>query len=297
MNTSPLKIISHHRHQLAEGPFWCVRSQALYWVDILLCKVWRWSESADRFNCWTFDKTVSAVFTTDSNSLVVVLKDEVVLFNPDSEIQKNICMLDTDRPDNRSNDAKVAPDGSLWVGTMDERQQEASGRLWRITADGERQMMLDDVGISNTLVWDTDRGIFYFADSEASSVFRFPYPDFKDVRPNAGYTGANAVFVKLEDNSVPDGSCIDSSGYLWNAQWDGSRVVRYSPDGGVDYVLSLPVQRPTSCCFGGANLKTLFITTASVGLSDKQLSQQSQAGNVLALDLDISGYPGERFRL
>ncbi|MGB1012286.1 MAG: SMP-30/gluconolactonase/LRE family protein [Thiolinea sp.] len=282
-------IISTQRHQLAEGPFWCGRTQTLYWVDIPACEIWCWNSSNEQPHCWRMPKKVSAVFTTDTDQLLVVLKDEVALFDPDTKTLQTLCELDTDRANNRSNDAGIAPDGSLWVGTMDDEEKQSSGRLWRIDTDGTKRCLLDNVGIANTFAWDRQRGVFYFADSMAASIYRFPYPEFTDTRPT------HAAFVQLTDGSVPDGSAIDSAGNLWNAQWDGGKVVQYSPNGDVLSTLSLPMQRPTSCCFGGKDGQTLFITTASIGLSAKQIAAQPNAGQVIAVAVSESGQPGQLF--
>lgn len=282
--------ISPERHQLAEGPFWCDRSRTLYWVDIPAHKIWSWRYGTDRYEQWRMPEKVSAVFTTDiADTLVVVLASRVARFDTVTETLTNVCMLDEDRPNNRGNDAKVAPDGSLWVGTMDDKEEQACGRLWRITADGKKTMLLDNVGIANTFAWDEDRQCMYFADSMKGQIHRYPYPLFKDVRDQA-------PFAVAQQGSGPDGSALDDDKALWNAQWDGQRIVRYLSDGTIERVLELPFKRPTSCTFGGPNRKTLFITSASVGL-ETQLAKQPLAGHVVAIETDISGPPSQLFRL
>jgi len=103
--------------------------------------------------------------------------------------------------------------------------------------------------------------------------------------------------MTFDDGSVPDGSAIDVSGNLWNAQWDGARVVQYSPSGDALTTLSLPMQKPTSCCFGGDDGNTLFITTASIGLSTTELSNQKYAGHVVSIEVDAQGLPSQPFIL
>ena len=94
---------------------------------------------------------------------------------------------------------------------------------------------------------------------------------------------------------VPDGLTVDSEGYIWNAQWGAWRVVRYAPDGSIDYILEMPVAQPTSCCFGGADLKDLYITSASIRLSEEELKQQPDAGNVFVVRTEIAGLPESKF--
>ena len=289
MDTRNLTTISTQRHQLSEGPVWCARTSALYWVDIHACEVWRWDSSTGEVIHWTFDKKVSGVFTTNTNRLIVVLKDEVALFDPQDGNLDHFCELDTDRPGNRSNDADIAPDGSLWVGTMDDEEQSQCGRLWRIKTNGERECMLDNVGISNTLCWDVDRDRFYFADSMAGCIYLFNYPSFRDIR------ATDAPFIRVSGDAAPDGSAIDTQGCLWTAHWNGGVVVRYSPSGEPQETLELPLNNPTSCCFGGPDGRILYITTASIGLTDSELEKQPLAGHVLALPVQASGEPTRVF--
>lgn len=290
-----LKTISSQRHLLAEGPFWCAQSGCLYWVDIPAQEVWCWHSKTGQYEHWQMPEKVSAVFTTNrSDTLLVVLASRVALFNTSSQELITFCVLDEDRPQNRGNDAKVAPDGSLWVGTMDDNEEQVSGRLWRITAEGKKQLMLDNVGIANTFAWasyqDGARQCMYFADSMQGQIHCYPYPDFQDIRDQA-------AFVTTPDNTGPDGSTLDNQGYLWNAQWDGQRIVRYAPDGSIDRILELPFARPTSCTFGGPDSSTLYITSASVGLSDDQLAEQPLAGYVVALETDVAGPASQAFWL
>lgn len=283
-----MKQISQKRHQLAEGPFWSQSEQALYWVDIPACEVWCWEQESNQYSSWTLPKKVSSVFTTQSDRLLVTLSDGVAYLDKKTATLEYLCHIDEDREGNRCNDAKCDPEGILWVGTMEDAEEHSAGRLWRVFPDGTKQLMLDDLGISNTFAWDLTRACMYFGDSMRGEVFKFPYPEFKDVRNEA-------PFFKTPEGSGPDGSTIDSEGCLWNAQWDGSRVVRYSPEGDILQVIELPFAKPTSCVFGGPNGTTLFITSASVHTSDELLSKQPLAGHVIAIELDIAGNASQAF--
>lgn len=283
-----MKQISIQRHQLAEGPFWSQSEQALYWVDIPACQVWCWHQETNTTQHWGLPQKVSAVFTTQGDRLLVALADSVAYLDKATGELEYLCELDTDIKGNRSNDAKCDPNGSLWVGTMDDTEESASGRLWNIAPDGKRTLMLEGVGIANTLAWDETRGRFYFGDSMARKVHAFPYPEFQDVR-------SQTPFLEVEEGVGTDGSCIDLEGCLWNAHWNGSRVVRYSPEGEVLQTIELPFSKPTSCVLGGKDGKTLFITSASVATNADDLANQPLAGHVVAIDVDVSGAPSQPF--
>lgn len=289
-----MKQISTQRHQLAEGPFWSQSEQALYWVDIPACQVWCWHQTSNEYQHWTLPQKVSAVFTTQSDRLLVTLADSVAYLNKTTGELEHLCDLDTDIAGNRSNDAKCDTHGNLWVGTMDDAEEKASGRLWKVTPEGKKTLMLEGIGISNTLAWDESRGRFYFGDSMTRKVHAFPYPEFYDVR-------SQKPFFEVKEGIGADGSCIDSEDCIWNANWNGARVVRYNPEGEVLQTIELPFSKPTSCVFGGPDGNTLFITSASVDTSDDELIAKPLSGHVIAIDLkqalglDVTGAPSQPF--
>ena len=267
---------------LGEGPHWHAAEQALYWVDIELKRVHRWHPGAARHDIWALPVRPSALAET-ATGFAVATADGLARFDPRSGLLEPGPAIEPDRPGNRSNDGKVGPDGAFWVGTMAAGGEGTSGALYRITADGITRA-LDGIGIANTLAWAPDGRAFYLADSAKGVIWRMAFD------PRDGRLGERAVFVEVTDGPEPDGSAMDVEGGLWNAQWDGARVVRYAADGRVDRVIDLPVSRPTSCAFGGPDRRTLYITSARQGLSEMELARQP-AGAVFALDVGIAGCP------
>jgi sugar lactone lactonase YvrE len=150
--------------------------------------------------------------------------------------------------------------------------------------------MLDGFSIPNGLAWSPDGRIMYFADTLAGAIDAFDY-DLTD-----GITSNRRAFARTAGQpGGPDGATVDADGFLWSAQYDGGCVTRYTPDGRVNRRVALPVQRPTSCAFGGPRLDTLFVTTASQELSAAELAAQPLAGRVLALDAGVCGRSEPQF--
>jgi sugar lactone lactonase YvrE len=144
--------------------------------------------------------------------------------------------------------------------------------------------------IPNSLAWSPDSSTMYFADTERDIIWSFDY----DLQ--AGEMSNERVFVDCAANpGSPDGSCVDAEGCLWNAEYGGWRVVRYTPQGKIDRVIELPVQNPTCCCFGGERLDTLYITSAAQNLRDADLAKQELAGSVFAARPGVRGLPESRF--
>jgi sugar lactone lactonase YvrE len=151
--------------------------------------------------------------------------------------------------------------------------------------------MRTGIVIPNSLAWSPDSRTMYFADSVRDLIWSFDY----DLA--AGTMSNERVFFDCTENpGSPDGSCIDADGCLWNAEYGGWRLVRYTPAGKIDRVIELPVQNPTCCCFGGENLDTLYVTSAAQKLSADELRSQPLAGSVFAVRPGSTGLPESRFK-
>ena len=208
------------------------------------------------------------------------------------------CRPEADRPGNRSNEAKCDSAGRLWLGTMQNNLEPDgspkamtanTGALYKVLADGTWTRMVDGVGLSNTLAWSPDGRLFYYGDTLSNVISVF------DCDPATGRISGQRP---LSDAPVPgacDGSAIDEEGFLWNARFGGGAVVRFAPDGRVDRVIETPVANPTSCCFGGPDLATLYVTSARFLLTEAQLRERPHEGAVLAIRAGVRGTPSCRF--
>ena len=185
----------------------------------------------------------------------------------------------------------MAPDGSFWFGTMDDSEKLPEGQYYRLTPGLQVERIgLPEVLVTNTMQFSPDGSVFYTSDSAEQLILAYDYD-----RTSGALSNRRAFASTLAAGCYPDGSAMDEEGCLWNAQWAGSRVVRYAPDGTMDRVIKLPVSRPTSCAFGGPDLKTLYITSARIGLSDAALHRQPMAGSLFAFDVDVPGLPVQEF--
>ncbi|MFN2150563.1 MAG: SMP-30/gluconolactonase/LRE family protein, partial [Anaerolineales bacterium] len=196
---------------------------------------------------------------------------------------------EADQPYTRFNDGKCDRSGRFWAGTMDEGNPNTRGALYRLDPSGDCQIMQAGIGISNGLGWSPDNRIMYYTDSIKHQIYAY------DFDLQSGTIRNRRVFAETPQEYVPDGLAVDAEGHIWSAKWDGWKVVRYAPDGSVDSEIELPVQRPTSCTFGGPELKHLYITSARDGLTAQELARQPEAGNILVLETSTHGLPEPRF--
>jgi sugar lactone lactonase YvrE len=159
------------------------------------------------------------------------------------------------------------------------------GVLYRFDADGRVDSIEEEVGIPNTLAWSPDLSRFYFGDSLKGCMFVY------DFDADAGTVRNKRTFYDAPGFGIPDGSAIDVDGCLWNARWDGGAIMKITPHGKLDQVIQLPIPRPTSCSFGGPDLKTLYVTSATHGLNQAQLEQAPLSGSVFAIHGAGQGIP------
>lgn len=288
VQSSQFIIFADTKSILGEGPVWSSRRNGLYWVDIE-GKCLHFKNTSGPVHSAHFDQKISAIVETKSDDIIVILAKEIRLYNPVTGISNKLFNVDPEYPNNRSNDAKCDPKGNLWLGTMDDYMLGTTGKLQVYMPDGNHHTLLENIGISNTLAWDEKNNLFYFADSAEKKMYVFDYSYNNDIPVLKN----RKIFLSNTDLAeVPDGSCIDSQGFIWNAKWGGSRVVRYTPDGAIDHIIEIPTPNVTSCCFGGKDMKTLFITTA-IGNIDHFVEGQSleaeSGGEVFAVELSVSG--------
>jgi sugar lactone lactonase YvrE len=275
---------------LGEGPVWSDRDHCLYFVDIASRRLQAYRPHDGSYEAWQFDEYVGSLGECRDGGLVVALTDRLVRFNPSRGTGsiETIAVLERDRPLNRLNDGKVDPWGRFWVGSMQADETVNRGRLWCVSPTGGVTQHRDDIGVSNSLAFDAQRSRMYFADSKTGVIEQCTL-DGEHV------PGIWKPFAPAQKGS-PDGSCVDAEGFLWNAEWAGARIVRYSPEGRVDRVVETPVSRPSCCAFGGADYKTLFVTSAHYKMGASDRAADPDAGSLYAIELDdVQGRPADRF--
>lgn len=277
---------------LGEGPVWCPRTQALYWIDILDCKVHRYDPATGRDMSVTVPSYIGSLALTEGDRLLVALQHELCWLNLQTA-EVTSCLLLEENPGNRMNDGKCDAAGRFWVGSMNLKENEPSGVLHRVSGDLRAERMLTGLTISNGIGWSPDQKRMYLADSGAGAIFVF------DFNLEAGSLHNRRVFLDVPPRGgVPDGLCVDTAGCVWSAFWDGACVARFTPEGKLDRTIDMPVPRPTSVAFGGPDLTTLYVTSARCGLTQKCLSDEYPlSGNLFAIEsTGAQGLPTQRFR-
>jgi sugar lactone lactonase YvrE len=278
-----------------EGVVWHDAHAAAYWTDINRFLIHRFTPADRNVRSWFFEEPVTALALTNRDDvLAVVLGSRVILWEPETDRRHNHAFQLEGWPQVRLNDGRADPRGSLWVGSMrnnvkaDGSNGEAGGQdgiLYRIDPDGRITIHRRNVGISNTLAWSPDRRRFYFGDSLANVIWSYDYD------AQTGNIRNESPFLENFPRGLPDGSTVDSQGYLWNCRFYGACIVRVAPNGKIDRIIEMPVRNVTTCTFGGLDRKTLYITTAST----EAAPSDRLAGGLFTLESDVPGQPENRF--
>ena len=284
------RLVADAKNMLGEGPMWCPQEQALWWIDVQTPSLWRLDAASGRVQSWPLPKPPGSFALVEGGGLLIAFRSRLAaLAQPGGELRW-IDLPGLSLSDERFNDGKVDRLGRFWVGTMDRALTQPIGRLYRIGDRGDIEAIDAGFPLSNGIGWSPDNRTMYFAETYEGRIYRY------DFDLDTGHASNREVFVQLPPGpgGHPDGLTVDAQGGVWCALFEGGRVNRYRPNGELDRSLVTPVSRPTSCIFGGPDLRTLFITSARHGLDAEAQAREPDAGGVFALDVSEQGIPEPR---
>ncbi len=268
---------------LGEGPLWHPERAELFWFDILGHRLY----AKDRH--WDFDTFVSAAGWIDADTLLIASARSLLRFTISTGQSVEVCPLEAGNPLTRSNDGRADPWGGFWIGTMGLNGEKGAGTIWRYYK-GTLRAVIEDLTITNAICFAPDRSFACYCDTPTQQIMRLP------LDPETGWpNGLASVHIDLTGTPhMPDGAVMDADGCLWNAQWGSGRVACYGPDGRYLKSIELPAKQTTCPAFGGADLATLFCTSAAVGLDDNTDAAYPDNGRTFAIATTARGQPEHR---
>ena len=291
-----VKLVIPAQDIVGESAVWDDERGLLAWVDIIGQRIHRLDPQTGMHEVWPTPGLVTSIGLRKDGGAIVGLQHKVALFDWGLAFE-TLCDVEPDGSGNRLNEGVVAPDGSFWIGTMQNNigadhapvtLTKAAGRLYRVTAAGEVTALTEDrFWITNTMVWPT-ADQFVTADTMENKLYSYKIS-------NAVLTDRR-LFQGGYERGVPDGSCMDVDGYIWTARVAGGAcLTRTAPDGEIVDVVELPCSWPTSCVFGGPDMQTLFVTSARFTMSDEHLKANPQEGAVFQIRAGVRGRKSNRF--
>lgn len=282
------ELLLDAKASLGEGALWNSKTNELYWVDIEKGILHIYNPQSQENKSINVGQRVGTVVPTEEGNALVALEDGIYEVDLKTEKKKMLTARpEKNYPDNRFNDGKCDPAGRFWVGTMSMKGIAKAGALYCFDNQGYIKKVYDSVTVSNGIVWSLDSTKMYYIDTPTKEVKEFAY----DVA--TGKATFTKVAVKIPDGmGYPDGMTIDNEGMLWIAMWEGYSVLRCSPlTGELLTKIEVPVARVTSCAFGGENLDTLYITTASIGAKEEELKEYPHSGSLFVVKTGHKGIP------
>lgn len=286
MTQPDISFVVRERFGVGESPVWDAERQRLLWCDIPAGVIHALDVTSGARQRWSFDEPVPSFGLAQGGRLVVALRRDVVLFDPQNGARELVASVTHAKPEMRLNDGKVGPDGAFWVGSMDAGTDGApEARLYRIGADGTVRVIAGGLAISNGLAWNADATRMYHSDSRGGM--------WLDCWDFDAATGAVSNRWRLRDNDEangrPDGGACDMAGVYWSAGPSASRINRFAADGALLGWVDVPLRLPTMPCFGGADLRTVYVTSLDSKAEDEGLD------GVVSFRVEVAGVKVGRF--
>ncbi len=275
-----LEIIADYACDTGECPLWHPDEQKLYWIDIGDGRMFRYDPETGNHEQIFKKNTIGGFTIQEDGSLLLFMSKGAVGILKAGELTAVIDEI-PDEIETRFNDVIADPKGRVFCGTMP--GPDRPGRLYRLDRDRKLSILLENIGCSNGLGFSPDRKKMYYTDSPKHEIYCFDYDE-----KNGEISNQKVLITTPEDEGVPDGLTVDAEGCIWSARWDGSCLVRYTPEGKVDKHIPFPVKKVSCVTFGGPDYTDIYVTTA--GGRDKE-NNGKDAGALFHLNLEIKGIP------
>lgn len=277
---------------LGEGAFWNYEDQELYWVDIEGKKLHIFNPLKNQNRTFPVPSRIGTVVPVNNQTAVIALEDGIYIINTQDGSIKLLSDVEANMPQNRFNDGKCDPNGNLWVGSMHFEQSSPQANLYKVDGNGDYTVMLDSVTISNGIVWTSDKKMMFYIDTPTKKIKAFDFDAEKSTITN------ERTAAEVEESlGFPDGMAIDENNNLWVGMWNGNSVLCFDPKTGkVIDKIEVPAHNVTSCAFGGENLDQLYITTASIDMTDDEKEKFPLAGSIFVAVPGVKGVKSSFFK-
>lgn len=291
-----VELLYQCKNTLGEGITYSSSNNNLYWLDINnISKLFKLNLSSNKKEIFELPEIVTATSVKSDDELILASNNGLNLFSISKKKFERVLNIEDQLISTRSNDGGSDASGRFWLGTMqnnfdnngnDIPIKDNIGKLYKVDIDKSISVVEEDLGIPNTFVWSPDNKNFYFTDTLKGKILSYNF------ELESGELSNKKNFAKF-DRGHPDGSTIDTDGCIWNCRWGGSCLVRFTPKGKIDQVVEMPVQNITNCVFGGSDMKTLFITTAS----NKGKNESELDGSLFAINMNYQGLEDNKSKL
>lgn len=287
-----LSVALDVRAQLGECPIWSEEEQALFFVDIKGRAIHRFEPESGRHESYPVSEDIGCIGFRKGGGFIAGLRSGLWLLDGQGRPERKLAENPEDQGTSRFNDGRVDPAGRFLAGTIDEPKAGAKAHLYRYDRRG-LSMLLKGLLTSNGVAFSPDGRTLYHSDTPTFTVWRYAYD------PATGEAADPQVFARLTptetDRGRPDGAAVDAEGCYWTALFEGGRIRRYAPDGGLLAEYPVPARCPTMVAFGGPDRRTLFVTSARYERPEAELSAMPHSGSLFSMRVDVPGLPENHF--
>jgi L-arabinonolactonase len=285
-----VSVVVEAGNLLGESPVWDDENAILWWVDIHGRSLHCWSERTGH-GASPLPEQTACIGLCAGEGFVCGTRSGFSWFDPATGRREAIAEPLSGARNLRFNDGRCDRGGRFWSGTVQELRVAGEAGLYCLDTQGRCTQVLGGITVANGIAFSPDDRTMYFSDSHAKEIYALPFD------PASGAVGEKRLFVRFDEGmGIPDGATVDADGCLWVAAIGGGRVLRYSPEGRLDRTLVMPVSQPTSCEFGGGDLRTLFVTSARMKLDAAALAREPLAGSIFAIETGARGVREPRYR-
>jgi sugar lactone lactonase YvrE len=279
----PTSVLSAERCHLGEGPTYDVRTGIAWWFDILEKRLFEADIASGQVKIHTLGRMASALARIDAARQLIVAEDGVYVRHVADGRLELFALLEADNAATRSNDARVHPSGTLWLGTMGRRAEPRAGAIYALHR-GRIIKLYPDIGIPNAICFSSDGSIGYFADTATNVMHRVP------LDAATGLPAGDAVpFIRHQGTGGIDGAVVDADGLIWNARWGGGCVDVYDASGKRLRSVRVPARQSSCPAFVGHDLSRLLVTSAWQGMDDAARAADPEHGRTFILDVAARG--------
>lgn len=283
--SNDVELVIDSKSDLGEGAIWNYKTGELMWINITgkILNIYN-PKIGDNKEMFT-GQMIGTVVPTESGNLLVALQNGFYQLDPKTGTKKLIVDPEEDILTNRFNDGKCDPSGRFWAGTLSLNGEVGVAALYRLDPDSSVHKMIEDVSISNGIVWSQDSKKMYYIDTPTQKVVRYDFDN-----ETGEISNSDVAFEISQELGSPDGMTIDSEGNLWIALWGGSAVGCWNPETGkLIRKIEVPAKNVTSCAFGDDDLGTLYITSARQDTNEEELKKFPLAGGVFKTRPGVQG--------
>jgi sugar lactone lactonase len=283
MEEVPTTILSDEHCHLGEGPTYDAATDTAWWFDILERRLFEAGIESGAVTVHALGRMASALARIDAARQLIVAEDGLYIRHLADGRMDLFAPLEADNPATRSNDARVHPSGTLWLGTMGRHAEPRAGAIYALHR-GRISRLFADVTIPNAICFSPSGEVGYFADTATNVMYRVPL-DAATGLP----IGDPAPFVAHRGIGGIDGAVVDADGLIWNARWGGGCVDVYDPAGRRLRCLRAPARQSSCPAFVGRDLSRLLVTSAWQGMDAMARASDSDHGRTFILDARVRG--------